>query len=254
MSVTPRGVEPRPHWWACLRETRGHFRSMVLSEKEGMRLGVMLTLENRYTRKTCAIWTSYLRRDCEPYRGMRSRKRSALYAHLNLAASIVNGKFSHKDTRAQRESTWNPLWLLFAPLRLCVRRVSLTPQRQDRINARGGTCGTKPAEAIPRRPLGAYILACNTIHFGWHSTHWKTEMSPKLIGCLNGSFALWQVSHLRSASPPRSTGCWKATVCVIIEGRAESDKTVWQMLQSFRITFPVLLTCSPSWQRKQPEE
>jgi len=30
------------------------------------------------------------------------------------------------------------------------------------------------------------ILYC----FGWHSTHWNIEMSPKFIGCLNGSFAL----------------------------------------------------------------
>ena len=51
-------------------------------------------------------------------------------------------------------------------------------------------------------------------HFslGWHSTHWNIEMSPRLIGCLKGSLALWQVSHLRSASPPRSTGCWLADV------------------------------------------
>ena len=43
--------------------------------------------------------------------------------------------------------------------------------------------------------------------FGWHSTHWNIEMSPRFIGCLNGSLALWHVSHFRSAKPPRSTGC-----------------------------------------------
>ena len=36
------------------------------------------------------------------------------------------------------------------------------------------------------------------------------------------------------------------TVMEVVDGRAESDKTVWQILQSFRMTFPVLLTCSPS--------
>src|ERR1041384_706026 len=86
----------------------------------------------------------------------------------------------------------------------------------------------------------------DAVTFGWHSTHWNIEMSPRLIGCLKGSLALWQVSHFRSDRPPRSIGCWMGIDSGVVEGRAESDKTVWQMLQSFRITFPVLLTCSPS--------
>src|SRR4029078_1004113 len=66
-------------------------------------------------------------------------------------------------------------------------------------------------------------------------------MSPRLIGCLKGSFALWQVSHFRSARPPRSTGCWMGIDCGVGAGRAEYVNNRWQILHTLRITLPVFL-------------
>ena len=64
--------------------------------------------------------------------------------------------------------------------------------------------------------------------------NWVFETSVRLMAAF--AFPICQ-------SPPRSTECWTGVVMGVVEGRAESDKTVWQMLQAFPITFPVLLTC-----------
>ena len=34
------------------------------------------------------------------------------------------------------------------------------------------------------------------LFFGWHSTHWNIEMSPRFTGCWKGLLPWWQNSHL----------------------------------------------------------
>src|SRR5512134_1522562 len=107
-------------------------------------------------------------------------------------------------------------------------------------------------------------FVCNPPMESWHSLHSTTGLasndlvwqSPQSEGGRNP--AEWQRLHrIRLCFPASCIGCQgnRLSVTNVPIGKS-GDRTgwVWQTVHSVLRTFPVLETCRPSWQRKQPAQ
>src|SRR5512134_2288983 len=102
--------------------------------------------------------------------------------------------------------------------------------------------------------------------FVWHSTHFIDDIIGDFVSILWHSAqseggrnpAEWHRLHsIRLCFPASSIGCQgnRLSVTNVPIGKS-GDRTgwVWQTVHSVLRTFPVLDTCRPSWQRKQPAQ
>src|SRR5512134_1724975 len=125
-------------------------------------------------------------------------------------------------------------------------------------------------------------FVCNPLMESSHSLHSTTGLpsndlvwqSPHFIEAIIGAFAsiLWhsaqseggrnpaewhRLHRIRLCFPASSIGCQgnRLSVTNVPIGKS-GDRTgwVWQTVHSVLRTFPVLDTCRPSWQRKQPAQ